>query len=314
MRVRIALTSFFLLACLYIGVLVWMDSTGRVFAEIPTLWSILPMLGCLSLSSYFVRYLRWRWLLSRAGSRTGFFYGLLAYLSGFAFTATPGKVGELLRIRYFMPQGIPAPLVLAAFVYERVFDLLVVLLLASMAISRLELFLVASGFVVTLIACVTYAACHPDWLSRAAAYLRQRGLKRLARILRVLRSGLTGCRQWLTPKDLATSLLLGIVAWGMTAGSFALLLVWLGIDIPLFSALAIYPLAMLAGAASMLPGGLGSTEVTVAGLLVYMGFPLGLATVAAIGIRLSTLWLAIAVGLCAMGALESRLLSRTEEL
>lgn len=272
------------------------------------------MLGCLSLSSYFVRYLRWRWLLSRAGSRTRFCYGLLAYLSGFAFTATPGKVGELLRIRYFMPQGIPAPLVLAAFVYERVFDLLVVLLLASMAISRLELFLVASGFVVTLVACITYAAFHPDWLSRAAAYLRQRGLKRLARILRVLRSGLTGCRQWLTPKDLATSLLLGIVAWGMTAGSFALLLVWLGIDIPLFSALAIYPLAMLAGAASMLPGGLGSTEVTVAGLLVYMGFPLGLATVAAVGIRLSTLWLAIAVGLCAMGVLESRLLSRTEEL
>jgi len=72
--------------------------------------------------------------------------------------------------------------------------------------------------------------------------------------------------------DSAISLLLGIMAWGLTAASFAILLVWL--DIPLHSALAIYPLTMLAGAASMLPGGLGSTEATMVGLLAYMGSPL----------------------------------------
>lgn len=305
MRVRAALASFLVLTGVYVGVLIWVDSTGRVFAEIPKLWSILPLLAGMSLLSYFVRYLRWRWLLLRAGSRTRFFPGLLAYLSGFAFTATPGKLGELLRIRYFVPQGVPASRVLAAFVYERVFDLLVVLMLASMAISRLDLFLLAAGFVATLVAGVAFVAFNPGWLSRAAAYLRHYRLKRPALILRVLRDGLAGCRQWLNFKDSGISLLFGIMAWGLTAASFALLLAWLGVDIPLLSALAIYPLAMLAGAASLLPGGLGSTEATVVGLLIYMGSPLGVATVAAIGIRLATLWFAIALGLCAMGVLEA---------
>jgi uncharacterized membrane protein YbhN (UPF0104 family) len=62
---------------------------------------------------------------------------------------------------------------------------------------------------------------------------------------------------------------------------------------------------MLVGAASMLPGGLGSTETTIVGLLSLYTANLSLAVLAAIGIRFSTLWFAIVCGVLAMLRLEA---------
>ena len=49
--------------------------------------------------------------------------GLIACNPGFAFTASPGKAGELLRIHYFSRLEIPPRARLATFVSERGLDL-----------------------------------------------------------------------------------------------------------------------------------------------------------------------------------------------
>lgn len=63
----------------------------------------------------------------------------MAYLAGFAFTATPGKVIELICIRYFTRVGVPSNISFSSFIYERSLDLIVVLFLASLVISRVDL-------------------------------------------------------------------------------------------------------------------------------------------------------------------------------
>ncbi|MBW8305975.1 MAG: hypothetical protein K0M46_03785 [Thiobacillus sp.] len=83
----------------------------------------------------------------------------------------------------------------------------------------------------------------------------------------------------------------------MTAFAFFVFL--LGISLPLLASLAIYPTAMPAGAASIQPGGLGSTEAVV----LHCGGDgrVGIAgAIAAIGIPLATLWFALFLGLFAM--------------
>jgi len=75
---------------------------------------------------------------------------------------------------------------------------------------------------------------------------------------------------------------------------------------------SIYPLSMLAGAASMLPGGVGSTEVTIVGLLSMHDVPIGLATLAAVGIRLSSLWFAVVCGFMSLLGMERALLANTD--
>lgn len=304
MEVTHALIGFGGITFFYLGALILVDSRNQVFTAFPKLLSVLPTLIGLSLLSYLVRYLRWYWLLSRSGNKTNVVSGCLAYLAGFAFTATPGKVGELLRIRYLAPQGVPSWRVLSAFIYERAFDLIAVLLLSALAISRKDIFVFALGFVVIFLAGLVFAARNPAWLTKASAYLRFYRLKKLAFICATLRDGLSGCRIWATPLDILVSIILGILAWSLTSFSFVWLLSHLDVSIPILSALAIYPLSMLTGAASMLPGGVGSTEVTMVALLSLFDVPLGTATLAAVGIRFSSMWFAVLCGFFALSTLE----------
>ena len=131
MKIGKAAIGFLLLTCFYLGLLLWVDAKNHVLTQLHLLANALPFLLGISLLSYLFRYLRWYWLLSRSGFSVEWRYGLIAYLAGFAFTATPGKVGELIRIRYFTKVGVPANISFGAFIYERTLDLIVVLFLAS---------------------------------------------------------------------------------------------------------------------------------------------------------------------------------------
>lgn len=294
------------LTCLYVLVLVWADSRNAVFSQLPRVAAALPALMLLSFISYAIRYARWHWLLRRASSPAPVGLGFLAYLSGFAFTATPGKVGELVRIRYFQPLGVHPARVLAAFVFERAFDLIAITLIAALAIQDRRLFLLLLAFVSCVLAAVAAMALRPQLLGRLVIVLRRRGFHRVVRLTKTLRDGLSGCRVWLTPLDVFLALGYGLLAWGLAALAFVGLLLQLGIHLPLGTALSIYPTAMLAGAASMLPAGIGTTEVTIVALLSLNSVPVGIATLAAVGIRFASLWFAVACGFAALGMLEYR--------
>lgn len=304
MKIRRAVIGFGLLTFAYLVLLIWVDSCNAVFDHIPALLRALPVLAMFSLASYLLRYLRWHWLLSRAGFIVPPGIGLLSYLAGFAFTATPGKVGELLRIRYLEPVGVPPYRVIACFVYERAFDLLVVLLIAALAATCFEFFYVVVLFVLLVVSVVGLVAKNSHWMLAAAAHFRRRGARRISRWVNILGQGIAGAADWMNPRSAGVSFLLGLVAWGLTSVAFVWLLGQLNISIPFMIAVAIYPVAMLAGAASMLPGGLASTEAAVVMLLLALDVPLVQATVAAVGIRLGTLWFSTLLGLSASLILE----------
>ncbi len=120
------------------------DGEGRFLS---LAFSQLPVLMSLALLSYGLRYARWYWLLKWAGYEVHLLRGWLAYLSGFALTATPGKVGELIRIRYFERLGVAADKVMSAFVFERALDILVVFALAVVFIVDLHIFRLVFSFV-----------------------------------------------------------------------------------------------------------------------------------------------------------------------
>ena len=54
----------------------------------------------------------------------------------------------------------------------------------------------------------------------------------------------------------------------------------------------------------MIPGGFGSTEATIIFLLIHNNIPLDLSIFAAVGIRISTLWFAIILGIFSATFLE----------
>jgi len=74
-------------------------------------------------------------------------------------------------------------------------------------------------------------------------------------------------------------------------------------------AVGIYAVAVLVGALSFLPGGLGSTEAVMTTLLVAHGTSFGDAVFVTLACRIVTLWLAVVLGWVAVLSLRQRALA-----
>lgn len=291
---------------IYLTIIFNIDASSGLFLKLLHCLNFIPTLIATTFFSFFLRYCRWYWLLYRAGNEFAFLSGFLPYLSGFALSATPGKAGELIRTRYFSILGVRATGVVSAFIFERVFDLVVVLLIASFAVFSTSYLYIAALFVTLIITFIFLAGSNSRLLSYFIANFRHYRFHRFARLGYILLVGLKGLKTWIKPLDLLICFLLGFFAWLSISLSFYWLLLGLNLNISFFPAISVYPLAMLVGAASMLPGGIGSTEATIAIQLDFYGATLNQATIAAVIVRFSTLWFAILCGLISILTLEYR--------
>jgi uncharacterized protein (TIRG00374 family) len=304
MKIGPALIGFGLLTVLYVGALVLIDRQHHVFEHGADLGFLLPKVALVVLVSIVLRYVRWHWLLGRRDFRVGWIFGFLAYVSGFALTATPGKVGELMRVRYFGAVGVPADQVIACFVFERLLDLATVLLL-SLPLARFDpAAALAFAFVALVAVAVVVLSRSATLWASLAQWLQDRRWHRSATILLNLGKGLSGAIGFFRPLELMVAMTLGLAAWTIQSLGSAYLLAELGMNVPPLAAFALYPFALLVGVVSMLPGGIGTTEAAIVFLLHGFGVPLQDAALAAIGLRLSSLWFAIALGFVAIPILE----------
>ena len=136
MRFRRALVvSVFAALALYVGSS-FLTGAGDVLGAVTRIemrvWTVVL---ALSLLNYFLRFCRWQWYLAHLGHRLPPLRHLAYYVAGFAFTTTPGKMGEAVRSLYLRPHGVGYADSLAALFVERFLDLLAVLML-SLLVTR----------------------------------------------------------------------------------------------------------------------------------------------------------------------------------
>lgn len=230
--------------------------------------------------NYLLRGLRWVAWVRQGGAALDWGRGLRLYLCGYAFTATPGNVGEALRGAWVRP-GQPL-WSLAIFGAERLADLLALLLLSLPALpllaarlpeglgAGLALGAMALGGLLLLPSLRQAMGSRvPPWVLAALGALRRRPAGwMLASLLAWAAQGLA---VWLLARDLALPLDLG-------------------------RAQGIYAAAMVGGALSALPAGLGSMEALLTAMLVASGAALAPALVLVLLVRVFTLWQAIVAG------------------
>lgn len=293
----------------YLGVLFGIDSGRQLFTRLSEMAAALPVIVASSVASYLVRFARWQWLLAGSGYRLPVWKSLLSYAAGFAFTASPGKAGELIRTRYLARQGVPSDRVVACFIFERLLDLVVILAFACLLAGSIPGLGVAFAFVAAVLIAIVAAARLERLRLVGQLLLRRARLRLPARILRVVLLGIRKSSDYTTSRTLIGAALLGIAAWAIQCIGYALGLLQLGIAVPFIAAFAVAPAAMLIGAASMLPGGIGTTEAATVVILTYLGVDLGLATLAAITLRLASIWFAMLIGFAAVIILERSLAS-----
>ena len=257
-------------------------------------WAII--LG-LSLFNYALRFVRWGYYLNHLGCNVPAGANLVAYLAGFGFTTTPGKVGEAVRSIYLKPYGVSYMQSLAAFFVERLVDLLAMIVVASLAAYAFESmrWLVGVTLLVTIaVVPLVHSKRLPQWLAaRAEASVSERLSTTLGQVVKMLGAS----AQLLRSTPLYGGVLLGLVAWFAEGYALYVVLDRMGADIPVLLAAGIYGVSILAGVVSFVPGGLGGTEIVMGSLLVLSGVDAPLAVSAVIICRVATLWFAVAIGL-----------------
>ena len=122
----------------------------------------------------------------------------------------------------------------------------------------------------------------------------------------MLDGALKDARQLLTGRNLVEGTVFGAVAWAAECIAFYLVLRGCSIELSLLEAVFIYAFSSVVGALSMLPGGMGTTEATMVGLLVLLNVSAPSVSFAVIVTRVCTLWFAVAVGIIFMLAYTGR--------
>lgn len=279
----------------------WAEIGAQIGAVRP--WQLCTLLG-LSLANYLARALRWHLLARRLGLPTDLAQDARHYLGGFAMAVTPGRVGELVRMRWLRRETgwsvtRTAPLALM----DRAGDLAAMGLLLALSVA-LAAGGVAGALPVTGLAlAAAVIATRPALLSLLVT-LAFRALGRFPRAFARARGAARSLARFSHGPTLTLALALGLAGWGAEAFSFHLLLGWMGADVGLWKAVAIFVFATLAGGLTGAPGGLGGAEAAMVALLTLEGVPLAVSVPATALIRLTTLWFAIAIGLAAFPIAE----------
>ena len=138
-------------------------------------------------------------------------------------------------------------------------------------------------------------------LALAIAVIRRLPLG--GRIAGLVEGILDSLRALSRPATLVPALLLSTGAWFLQCLSLFLVARGLaGLELSLLESVLAYTAPLLAGAAALVPGGVGVAEATMAGLVSELGQgPLPVASAATIIVRAVTLWWAVVVGLGALG-------------
>ena len=297
---RAVFWSVALAALGYLGLSLWAGWREVVAAVVQVGPWVMAGLLALSLVNYLLRFLRWGRYLALLDAPVPWRINLDAYFSGFALTTSPGKVGEMLRSVLLKPHGVPSAASLAAFFAERVSDLLSILVLAAVGLWA---YAPARPIVGLALAAVVVALLLVQRTALIAAIDRWAGARpqKWARLVVKLCEVVLHFRRCFSLPAMSMGLALGVVAWFAEGLGFWWLLVALDHPLPLSTAVFIYAFAMLVGAISFLPGGLGGSEAAMVALLTLNGLPEASAVSATLICRLATLWFAVGLGAIFLG-------------
>lgn len=304
--VRALIWSVVAAAALYVVIVVAAD-LEQVGAAVGRLgWDGGAIVLGLSLFNYLLRFVRWEYNLALFGHHVAHRRSLLYYFAGFAFSTTPGKAGEGMRSLYYKRHDVPYVHSLANFFAERFLDVTAVVILSSAVayafpITRWPIGLLTVALIAMLP--VIHHARVQGWFVKLIQRIKHDKVRKVSHhLVDLLRSASTLMRSG----PLYIGLSVGIVAWAAEGVGLWVILDRMGVEMTVMLAIGIYSAAILTGAATFLPGGLGTAEAVMTLLLVLSGVDTSTAVAATVICRLATLWFVVSLGVVTLGVLQMR--------
>lgn len=258
-------------------------------------WKYIPLIIILTISNYALRFYKWDYYLCKLGIHVNKKNSAMVFFSGFAMSITPGKFGEVLK-SFLLKQmaGISisktAPIVFA----ERLTDVIGLIILSSFGAIIFQygkFVLVSILFSIILIVAIVQ--------SRSIS-LRLIGfgekLPIISKFAHHLHELYESAFTLLRFRTLLIAIIISVVSWFFECVALWYVAKGFGFDLSILSATFVFAFSSMAGALSMVPGGLGIAEGSITGFLIMMGAPKAVAAGSALIIRFCTLWFGVFVG------------------
>jgi uncharacterized membrane protein YbhN (UPF0104 family) len=268
--------------------------------------TVLLAMVALSLANYVGRAWRWLYLTKHLQLAVPARNNSLYYLAGYALTATPGKAGEAVRL-WLLKSGHAVrysqslPLMFA----DRIVDMWAIVVLVFLSMSGFAAYQWQSVAMAVLVAAGSVPILAPRVLLPLFP-LFYRWFPRRVRLIVKARKLVHSMADSIGAKTYAITLVPTVLGWFAECASLYVVLLYFDAGITLSQATFVFSFAMIVGALSMLPGGLGSTEATMVVLLKALGVDLGTALAATAIVRMTTFWFAVILGIaCTPAALNA---------
>lgn len=269
------------------------ETLARMAAVAPTV--LIGMLA-LSLVNYALRFIRWQIFGLKLGIDVAWRISAIYYAAGLSMAATPGKMGEALRL-WLLRQGHGwrYERTFSLFIGDRLYDLTAIVALCLVGASTFGGYLWSAALAGGATAALSVVILRPRY-AIAVLTAFYRWTRRWKRPVARLRHSIRYAGRLASPGLYCGAMALSIGGWMAEAGAFHWLLVEMGTTVSLTQSIFIFCFSMLVGVMAMLPGGLGGTEATMVGLLATLGVDLETAIAATAIIRITTLWFAVGLG------------------
>jgi len=262
--------------------------------------NFLPIILLLTPLSWLVLFVRWKLLLKKSNIILPNNKNFELYLSGFALSVTPGKIGELLKSQIYKEiLGVPRRITIPLIIIERLYNLvgLVLVLIVGISFFEISLFIIIIPIIFTTLIFIL--------ISNKKFYYKFVALfgkikftanysKYLLESYDVIKGGTRGIIVLYASG-------LSMIFWFIHCMIAYFIFLSFGIDFLNFlNVISIYATSILFGAVSFLPEGIGIMESSFVGLLTRHGVEISIAIPLIILVRIFTLWFNVIAGFIAL--------------
>ncbi len=252
-----------------------------------------------TLTNYFLRFVKWEVYCKKAGINISMKSSLLIFLGGMSMTITPGKAGELVKAYLLKKaQGVEFSRGAIVVVAERTTDLLAMISLAALGSVY---FFLRGSFEMNLKSMVISLIILLSLVVMGIVFMRSKSFTNFL----VRRFGISRKFDKVMKEVLCTRLtiemtILSILSWMMECLALYITVGAFGLNISVFHAIFVFSVSTLAGVITMLPAGIGATELSMMYLLTRFGIPQLEASAITLVTRAVTLWLGVMIGVIAL--------------
>tara|TARA_Y100000741_G_scaffold116894_1_gene87645 strand:- start:1813 stop:2754 length:942 start_codon:yes stop_codon:yes gene_type:complete len=260
----------------------------------------LPLILSLVSAGWVALYFRWVLLLKNLKYSLPHKENFPIFLSGFALSVTPGKVGELLKSqllkeKFDLPIKISAPVILI----ERFYNAIGIIIISIFGILVFDF----SGIIILITTCLLILIFFILRSERLFHIFIQKisKISFLSKFSNSFMNSYDVIKESTRPKIFIISSILSAIYWIFESIAVYFILKSFGIDLlSIFDVIPTYATSIILGVASFIPAGLGVSESTLIGLLSLQGLTISTAISLTIFIRLLTLWYSVFIGFIAL--------------